>query len=128
MSSTNCGNRFDFDLGGGGYWVELEAYLGMITAAAAAKDCHGDDEDVFLNHDMCDDPDDLSAYADPAGDSDPVRWVSGPGWPTIYRFYWFRFSYQGRTAEICAEDKSWEVARRRVAEAYRLREEDIETL
>ncbi len=130
MSSTNRGNRFDFDfdLGGDG-WVELEAYLGMITTAApAAKDCHGDDEDVFLNHDMCDDPDDLDGFSEAGGDCDPVRWVSGPGWPTIYRFYWFRFSYQGRTAEICAEDKNWETARRRVAEMYRLREEEIETL
>ncbi len=140
MSSTNRGNRFDFDfdLGGDG-WVELEAYLGMIaTAEVAAKDCHGDDEEVFPNEDMSYDPDtvidDLKALGvltqmpDPAGDCDPVRWVNGCGWPTIYRFYWFRFLYQGRTAEICAEDKSWEVARRRVAEMYRLREEDIETL
>jgi hypothetical protein len=119
MSSTNRGNN-DYD--------SLTDDEEAAAFPGATEVCDGDDDDVFVNEDMCYDPDDLAHYADADGSCDPARWVNGCGWPTIYRFYWFKFEYQGRTAEICAEDKSWEVARRHVAEMYRLREEDIETL
>ena len=66
--------------------------------------------------------------ADDAQGGDPVE-GSVDGWgPTLYRFFWFKFEYRGRKAEICVEHRNITLARELVASAYRLRDEEIETL
>jgi hypothetical protein len=42
--------------------------------------------------------------------------------------FWFSFRREGRVTEVCVRHHDWALARRRVKEAYSLRDEEIETL
>ena len=42
--------------------------------------------------------------------------------------FWFGFKEEGKTVEVCVRHHDWALARRRVKEAYGLRDEEIETL
>lgn len=42
--------------------------------------------------------------------------------------FWFGFKEEGKTVEVCVRHYDWALARRKVKEAYGLRDEEIETL
>jgi hypothetical protein len=42
--------------------------------------------------------------------------------------FWFSFRRSGRVTEVCVKHHDWALARRKVKEAYGLRDEEIETL
>jgi hypothetical protein len=42
--------------------------------------------------------------------------------------FWFGFKEEGRTVEVCISHYDWALARRKVKEAYGLRDDEIETL
>lgn len=42
--------------------------------------------------------------------------------------FWFSFRREGRVTEVCVQHTDWALARRKVKEAYGLRDEEIETL